>query len=262
MPTNRVLPRDPLHELVANFMSGFTDETAEAEEKLRTKSLDPIIFAIEFNAIGGNSWSDLAVAQAIRKTRENRIGAFHQNLFGLMPDWDVLPQAQGDPDLVCRPRKLVVELKSRRDTVKGSKLFDVYDDLLRSVTGTYRSYTGIFGHILNKTRSSMAVPVRFTPPVNSTGQSRPSDSRILRADGSLLWAIASQPDDELFGPYSRPDAIFTVYSEVFEAMKSIAGSRISDAAVAALIGLSRNNFEPPARRPRHSRVASVPPLII
>lgn len=238
-----IFEQKALDALLQQFMDRAKEDEAKVTKAISKKTLDPFIFALEFAESGTHSWQQSAATQALRKARESRIGDLHEDLFGLLPGWEVMPRKNAEPDLVCHDRKLIVELKSRQDTVKGSNLKDVYDDLLNNVNGRYRGYTGIFAFLLNKTRKHMEKPSAFTPPDNKTRQSRPSDARIIQMDGRLLWAIASTPNQSLEGPYERPNAIFEVYEQVFETIDGFSAMGISDEALTALKGLALQNFK-------------------
>jgi hypothetical protein len=236
---------------ISDFLSTFTNEQAEALKKIDAKSLDPIIFALDFSKQGGTfNWRDAALNQAIRKTREGRIGKLHQTLIGLMPDWTVLPQANADPDLVCARKQLIVELKSRSDTVKGSDQVGIYDNLLTSINGAYRQHTALFGFILNKSLKSFTKPLDFTPSDNSTHQTRQVHSNIKQVDGKVLWAIACDPRQGINPPYSRPNAIFDVYRELFESIYRVSGSSVNQTVINNLNSLAVRNFTPRARAVR------------
>jgi hypothetical protein len=237
-----IFEQDRLDALIEDFLKQSMDDQAKVSKAIETKTLDPFIFGLEFAENGTHSWRQSAITQALRKARESRIGDLHEDLFGLLPGWEVMPRKNAEPDLVCHERKLVVELKSRQDTVKGSNLKDVYDDLLNNVNGKYRGYTGVFAFWLNKTRKHMAKPIHFTPPDNKTRQKRPADDRIIQMDGRLLWAIASSPESPVDGPYNRPNAIFEVYEQVFETLDRLSPVGLTDDAKRALKELAVQNF--------------------
>jgi len=238
-----IFDQSKLDGLLKRFLERAQEDQEKVSKAIQIKTLDPIIFAIEFAENGTHSWAQSALTQALRKARESSIGDLHEDLFGLIPGWEVMPRKNAEPDLVCHERKLIVELKSRQDTVKGSNLKDVYDDLLNNVNGKYRGYTGIFAFMLNKTRKHMDRPVHFTPPDNKTRQKRPVDDRIIQMDGRLLWALASSPESPINGPYSNANAIFKVYEQVFETLDKLSPVGLTDEAMQALRALSSQNFK-------------------
>jgi len=236
------LNQQKLEQLLKEFLDYFEDSEEDANAKIEKKTLDPIIISLDYVDKGFVfDWRSSALQQALRKRRENRIGKLHQELLGLVPGWQVLPQKNADPDLVNHERKIIIELKSREDTVKKSDLPGVYDNLLAAVNGAYRGYTAIYGFILNERRESKEVVKPFTPSDHKTKQKRPADSRILQADGRTLWAMALDKSAPVSGPYANPNAILDVYEQVFETLQSL-GNRKDDQITRTLLDLSRRNF--------------------
>lgn len=240
--SKKILDEQGLDQLIAKFMADSKEEEERVIAKLKGVTLDPMLFALEMARDGSDNWLDGQLKYSLRKSREMRIGDLKEDLFGLLPDWQVMPREEGKPDLVCDSKKILVELKSRADTVKGENLKDVYDKLLRNVTGQWRGYTALFGYYLNKSRKSMPAPERFTPPDNSTGQKRPSDSRILVVDGLLLWSIASDPAQGVEPPYSNPHALYDVYGEVVDAMERHSSKKFEPSSKEELLLLVKKNF--------------------
>lgn len=237
-----ILPQRELDALIEKFMASFADKDKAVRKKLEKKTLDPFIFALEFSETGKHSWQESAMIQGLRKARESAIGDLHEDLFGLLPGWVVMPRQHAEPDLVCEGKKIIVEMKSRQDTVKGSSQKDVYDDLLSNVNGRYRGYQGLYCYWLNKTQKALDAPLPFTPPDNTTKQNRPVDSRLMQVDGRLMWAIATRPATGIEGPYDNLDTIFEVYKQVFQTIERFSKVGLTDEAQATLETLSRKNF--------------------
>jgi hypothetical protein len=238
----KIFDEDGLNTLIKKFMSDSKDEEDRVRDAIKSKTLDPLIFALEMVREGGENFIDGQMRYSLRKSREMRLGTLKEDLFGLLPDWVVMEREESKPDLVCENKKILVELKSRQDTVKGENLKEVYDKLLRNVTGQWRGYTGFFGYYLNKNRVSMSAPKPFVPPDNATGQRRPSDVRVLRADGMVLWAIATDPSQSLQPPYAKPNALYQVYDEVIEAMQEHGLKQPPENMTADLAMLVKKNF--------------------
>lgn len=239
----KILDEQGLDALIQKFMQESQAEEDRVRDAIEGKTLDPMVFALEMAREGGENWIDGQMRYSLRKSREMRLGDLKENLFGLLPDWEVMEREESKPDLVCHSKQIVVELKSRIDTVKGENLKDVYDKLLRNVTGQWRGYTGLFGFYLNNKRKALAGPMRFTPPDNATGQKRPSDERILQVDGLALWAIAADPTQGLYPPYTKPNALYQVYEEVIEAIEKHGLRQIPLHAKADLLFLIQKNFD-------------------
>lgn len=243
--SDRYKPLDEhkLDVLVQEFMRKVAEKESTVSKELRTKTLDPILYAVEFARAGGDSWEEAETSYKIRKQREMEIGNLREHLFGLLPGWRVLKRESGNPDLVCEEKRIIVELKSRSDTVKGEDQKSIYDKMLKNVTGSYRGYTALYAYWVDKSRKRMDRPERFAPPDNQTGQHRPLDDRLLKVDGPLLWAIAVDPNQEIKPPYSRPNAIFDVYAQLFDAINKYAKEPMSTLTISDLMALAHRNFD-------------------
>jgi len=209
------LDQEQLDALIENFLRDLAREESLIAQKLEAKTLDPFIFAIEFAAEGTSSWRASAATQALRKARESKIGDLHEALFGLVPGWEVKPRQNAEPDLVCHDKSLIVEMKSRQDTVKGSSQKDVYDDILANVNGRYRGYQGIYCYWLNKTKKVSVSQSTFARRIIKLA--RPGLSTIE----SFRWTVVcsgqcARSSAGINGPYENLNAIFEVYQQVFE----------------------------------------------
>lgn len=241
---DRIFNKDKLRTCIDEFMGTFENEDSDAEGKISRKSLDPIIFSLDYYKHGESfDWKASAIAQATRKTRETRIGDLHMNLVGLMPDWEKLPTGRGRPDIVNKDKKLLSEMKSRSDTVKGSDQIVIYDSLMHNITGLYEGYIGLYSFILNKSPKEFTTHFDFTPSDSKTGQSRIADPRIRAVDGRILWAIVSDPKQGIDPPYSNINAISQVYDEVIEAILTFKGRPASKIVTGDLAALTKLNFK-------------------
>ena len=240
-----IFNKKALDSLIVDFVTKFEDEEAQALIKLKKKTLDPLIFSLDYKKRGnGFRWEDAATYQAIRKARENRIGDLHEQLFDLLPDWTRMPHGGSLPDLVCDSKKLIVELKSREDTPKASDKPVIYDSLEANLKlKEYRGYTALFGHILNRSKKSMLGPEHFTPSDSKTKSRRPANDKILRMDGRLLWSLATSKAKNLVPPYENPDAIVSVYSEVLDSIFRVNGGTADPDLMTTLLGLQKSNFK-------------------
>jgi hypothetical protein len=241
----KIFDKKALDSLITDFVSKFEDEEAQALRKLKKKTLDPLIFSLDYKKRGDDfRWEDAATYQAIRKARENRIGDLHEQLFELLPDWKRLPHGSSQPDLVCESKKILVELKSREDTPKASDKPIIYDSLEANLAlEKYKGYTAVFGHILNMTKKSMPAPEPFTPSDAKTKSRRPANSRILRMDGRLLWSLATSKSNNPAPPFENPGAILQVYSEVLDSIFRVNGGTADPDLMATLLGLQKSNFK-------------------
>ena len=241
---DRIFNKDKLRICIDEFMGTFEDEDSDAERNILNKSLDPIIFSLDYYKHGESfDWKASAIVQATRKTRENRIGELHMSLIGLMPDWEKLPKGRGRPDVVNNDKKLISEVKSRSDTVKGSDQTVIYDGLLHNVTGVYEGYIGLYSFILNKTPKEFLTHSDFTPSESKKKQKRIADPRIRAVDGRILWAIASDARQGIDPPYSNINAILQVYEEVLEAILTFKGRPANKVVMNHLAELTKRNFQ-------------------
>ena len=212
-----IFNKKALDSLIVDFVTKFEDEEAQALIKLKKKTLDPLIFSLDYKKRGnGFRWEDAATYQAIRKARENRIGDLHEQLFDLLPDW----------------------------TPKASDKPVIYDSLEANLKlKEYRGYTALFGHILNRSKKSMLGPEHFTPSDSKTKSRRPANDKILRMDGRLLWSLATSKAKNLVPPYENPDAIVSVYSEVLDSIFRVNGGTADPDLMTTLLGLQKSNFK-------------------
>jgi hypothetical protein len=215
-----VLPQDSVDELVGNLLKRLGNEQKNAEKKAKSKVVDPLTVAIDLNTFGhGFDWNSLQIEEAIRKARSMALGDFHQQLIGLIPGWEVMPQKGGYPDLVNSERQIIVELKARRNTVKGSDLVGVYENLLNWINRGYEGYLGVFGYILPTSKKHLLEPKLFVPSDAKSKQRKQPDTRIVEMDGYILWALITDsrkgiPDP----PYENPNALVDVWNQVWNAI--------------------------------------------
>lgn len=240
------------------FMLKFIDEYNTVDKKINSKTHDPILFAIDFHLVGNTfDWKSAARYQAVKQNRTNAIGDLHERLIDLIPDWNRLPHGHGQPDVINKKRKILIELKAREDTVKGSDLPGIYDNLERNLREKkFNQYTALYAHVLNKKRKQMPRPEFFTPSDNkqkridtsldSKGKPylkrRKENSKILRVDGSLLWSIILDKNGSIFPPYTNPNAVQDVYAEVFQAILGYKGKSIDKQSMKKLKDLALANF--------------------
>ena len=254
----RVFNESALESTINVFMSKFLNETKDAMSKVEKKTHDPILFAIDYNFIGeGFNWKNAAYTQAVKQMRTNSIGDLHEILIELVPGWTRLKHGGGMPDLVCKEKKIVVELKARADTPKASDLVVIYDNLKRNTNHfKYKGYTGLYAHMLNTSKKQFTAPVFFTPSdakqkkldLSLDSKNKPynkrrrEDPRILEVDGAVLWSIVADKSQGIFPPYRQPDVIQQVYEEVLTAILKFQNRSISPSSLQVLKELAVDNF--------------------
>ena len=252
-----------LRRVIDVFMTKFINEHLKATKKIDSKTHDPILFAIDHHFIGNSfNWKSAAYAQAVKQGRTNAIGDLHEMLIDLIPGWQRLSHAGGQPDVINNHRKILIEVKARENTVKGSDKAGIYDNLKRNLgLPHYAGFTGFYAHVLNTTRRSMSKPELFTPSDNKQtfldtsldskgkpyNKRRHEDAQILRVDGALLWSIILDSTGTINPPYSNPNALQEVYEEVFNAILSYRGSAVDPSSLTVLKDLALSNFTPKTR---------------
>ena len=264
--STRVFDESALESAINLFMSKFLNENKEAIGKVEKKTHDPILFAIDYNFIGDSfDWKNAAYTQAVKQKRTNSIGDLHEILIDLVPGWTRLKHGGGMPDLVCKDKKIIVELKARADTPKASDLVVIYDNLKRNSNHfKYKGYTGIYAHILNTSKKQFTAPVFFTPsdakqkkldltldsknkPYN---RRRHEDPRILEVDGAVLWSIVADKSQGINPPYIRPNVIQNVYEEVLTAILKYQNKSIAPSSLEVLKELALDNFGQKIKKPK------------
>lgn len=253
-----IFDQSKLTRTIDVFMLKFVNEHTAAIKKIDLKTHDPILFAIDHYFIGNTfDWSSAAYTQAVKQNRTNAIGDLHENLIDLIPDWKRLKHGSGQPDLVNLKRKIIVEIKAREDTVKGSDLTVIYDNLERNLSlSQYSGCTSMYAYVLNKTRKRMAAPDFFTPSDNKQNfddstldskgkpyrKRRHENSKILKVDGALLWSIILDTNGRTYPPYSNSNALQDVYDEVFKAILGYKSRAIDAKSLKILKRLAIDNF--------------------
>lgn len=239
-----VLSQSGVEEAVYELLNNLGNEMELAKDKMRTKVVDPLNVLLDLKSFGdGLDWEERLAIDQMYRNRSMKLGYFHQRLLALHPDWEELPIAKGNPDLVNHKRKLIIELKARRNTVKASDLYQTYDNLLEWTNRGYEGYIAAFSYILPEKKSHMTQPIHFTPTVAKSKTKKPPDDRILEMDGLVLWAItvSSQPGIPK-APYEQPDALFQVYEQVAKAVTKISNGTLSNQSTQTVMRIARESF--------------------
>ncbi len=240
----KILIQSKVEEAVSDLLADLGDELKLAKRRMRTKVLDPLNVLLDFQSFGEDlKWEDRLAIDQMYRNRSMKLGYFHQRLLALHPDWEELPIAKGNPDLVNHRRKLIIELKARRNTVKASDLYQTYDNLLEWTNRGYEGYTAAFTYILPSKKVHLTQPIHFTPTVAKSKTKKPPDNRVLEMDGLVLWAVtvSSQPGIPM-APYDQPNALFQVYEQVAEAMMKISKGGLSDVSKSTVMQIAKESF--------------------
>ena len=239
-----ILPQSQVEKAVKELIVDLGDELPSAKKKVRSKVIDPLNVLLDLKNLGEKSdWEERLAIDQLYRMRSMKLGYFHQTLLALHPDWEELPISKGNPDLVNHKRKLIIELKARRNTVKASDLYQTYENLLEWTNRGYDGYRAAFTYILPEHRTHLDAPMHFTPSVAKTKTKKAADDRVLELDGRLLWAITTSPRPGIpLPPYENPDAIFEIYEQVTEAIASLTKGKMSQSAVSTIREIARDSF--------------------
>lgn len=239
-----ILNQSEVEAAVRELIADLGDELPAAKKKVRNKVIDPLTVLLDLKNLGENiDWEERLAVDQLYRIRSMKLGYFHQKLLSIHPDWEELPISKGNPDLVNHKRKLIIELKARRNTVKASDLYQTYENLLEWTNRGYDGYTAAFTYILPEKRGHLNSPLHFTPSVAKTKTKKPADGRVLELDGRLLWAITTSPRAGIpDAPYENIDAIFDVYQQVTGAVQAISGGHMTKNATSTILKIARESF--------------------
>jgi len=239
-----ILNQTDVVSAVRVLLKDLGDELPAAKKKVRNKVIDPLNVLLDLKNLGEDSdWEERLAVDQLYRMRSMKLGDFHQKLLSLHPDWEELPRSKGNPDLVNHKRKLIIELKARRNTVKASDLYQTYDNLLDWTNRGYDGYRAAFTYILPEKRTHLDEPIHFTPSVAKTKTKKAADDRVLEIDGRILWAITVSPRPGIpKSPYENPNAIFEVYEQVTEAVASMSQGLLTKAASKTILKIARDSF--------------------
>jgi hypothetical protein len=156
----------------------------------------PIFEMCAFN-IGHSDWKTSELQRQSQKTFSNGLGKFHQNIIASIDGWDDLNN-EGVFDVCNGNRKIIAEIKNKHNTVTGSKLIDVYNDLATAVetkNSRFYGYTAFFVNMIPKRPGGQDRP--FVPSNNKTG-SQPKELESVRIiDGASFFHLATEIADGL-----------------------------------------------------------------
>lgn len=240
-----ILNQKDVDKAVETLLNDLGDELTAAKRKVRAKVIDPLNVLLDLKILGEKiDWEDRLAVDQLYRNRAMKLGYFHQKLLALHPDWEELPTTGSNPDLVNKSRKLIIELKARRNTVKASDLHLTYDNLLDLTNRGYEGYRAAFTYILPSKRIHLEKPIHFTPSVARTRTRRAADDRVLELDGRLLWAITVSPRPGIpMDSYEYPDALLDVYKQVIEAVGKFSSDKLTEVTTQTIIKIAKNSFK-------------------
>lgn len=128
---------------------------------------------------------------------QNHIGNFHQNLIAKIEGWT---NTKGNKviDVINTERKIIAEIKNKHNTVKGSDMVRVYENLeslIRKKGQDTNGYTAYLVEIIPKKKERYNKPLITSD--NTSGQKTHIDELIRRVDGSTFYEIVTGDSDGL-----------------------------------------------------------------
>lgn len=239
-----ILKQSEVEMAIKELITDLGDELPAAKRKVRKKVIDPLNVLLDLRNLGEEvDWEERLAVDQLYRNRSMKLGYFHQRLLAIHPDWEELPTKKGNPDLVNHKRKLIIELKARRNTVKASDLHVTYDNLLEWTNRGYDGYRAAFAYILPEKKTRLEQPIHFTPSVAKNKTRKAVDDRVLEMDGRVLWAITVSPRPGIpLAPYEDPDALFKVYEQVTQAVTAFSRGQMSDQTKTTILKIAQESF--------------------
>ena len=187
----------------------------KSKKDISRNSLDPFsaLFDASLQNITLSEWLISEQRRQAQKTLQNALGHFHQSILSCVQDC-YIPD-ENFVDLVNDNRQIVAEIKNKYNTVKGSNLKDVYEELNQAINGKtskYRGYTAYYVTVIASKPERFTHP--FTPSENASGTKKPLQERIIEIDGASFYELLSGDPDSLYQLYEAlPKIIQKVLSE-------------------------------------------------
>ena len=135
-------------------------------------------------------------ARQIKKSLENAVGDFHENILGSISGWVRLNKA--GIDIINVEKKIIAEVKNKFNTMKGNTKQEIYDVINLNLKTKYKNFTGYAVQIIpsqKKPYNSL-----YTPSHN--GKRRPENKNIRMIDGYSFYGLATGIPDALAKLYS------------------------------------------------------------
>lgn len=187
----------------------------QSKKDVARNSIDPFsaLFDASLQGMNLQEWLVSEQRRQAQKTLQNALGHFHQSILSCVIDC-YIPD-ENFVDLVSDTRKIVAEIKNKYNTVKGSSLKDVYEELNQAVNGKtskYKGYTAYYVTVIASKPERIHKP--FTPSDNSSGTKKPEQERIIEIDGVGFYDLLTGEKGALFQLYrALPEVIQTVLAE-------------------------------------------------
>jgi len=154
------------------------------------------------------AWKASEVARQAQKTIQNRIGDFHQKIFGAIKGCIDVPQGQG-LDILNEEESWCAEIKNKHNTTKGNHKPKLYDDIALWVDRYSDSYSrpfiGYYVQIIPRKPTDFDQP--FCPSDHGTRKPKREDIREITA--ALLF-------DKITGEKDSLKRLYLTLPRVFE----------------------------------------------
>jgi Eco47II restriction endonuclease len=180
-----------------NAVAVFLQKTRRGIQRTKANTqhnvIDPFSAMFEMAVFGLTlgEWQKSEEFRQSQKSLSNHLGEFHQCIIGALPGWKDL--AKGNiVDAVNQEKRIVVEIKNKYNTIKGSDKKEVYnslDDLVSRKASIYHGYTAYLVEIIPKKPTRYDYP--FTPSDHAKGKSKESSEHIRTCDGASFYHLAT-----------------------------------------------------------------------
>ena len=178
----------------AGYVIHAIHRTREADFDLGRNALDPFGAIFQCAALDTDleGWKEFELQRQTTKAIQNAIGAFHQELLGSLPGWQLVPPS-GGLDIVSVDKRICAEVKNKYNTTKGNHLPRLYDDLETARKSHAKAhpgdtpFTAYIVHIIP--RSPADYDHTFTP--TDAGVERPEDPYVREITAALFYDRAT-----------------------------------------------------------------------
>jgi Eco47II restriction endonuclease len=175
-------------------------------------SLDALVQGITME-----QWLAQEKDRQVQKTKQNAIGALHEDIMGSLTRVENLPVGNLI-DIVCHDKKIIAEVKNKHNTTKGNHKVQIYRDLSQALK-CFEGYTAYYVEILPKDAKAYNVP--FTPSDNQTGSRLAERSDIRVIDGKSFYKLSTGNANALVELYMNlPKIVAEIIFEEFNVQMS------------------------------------------
>ncbi len=197
MPFLSFVSDEALQQAVDHLLTVAIEAMNTVEGEFNKNVVDPFAALFEMSGFGleVNAWRSIEKMRKAQKTLSNHVGGFHQTILGHVKGWHNLGTG-GIVDLVSTEHRVVAEIKNKFNTVKGSDLIHVYNDLENLVmpkNSLYKDFTAYYVTIIPKKPGRLNQT--FVPSDKSMGKRKSENGLIRMIDGySFYELVTGEPD--------------------------------------------------------------------